>query len=150
MFETIAKHFVYDFCIGLVFDKWNDNFVSAVGDVPKVGDYLSRVSHVISDEHYYGCVVKNVLNKTTTDGHPYFLVYIDYKSSQGVAIDEWQEEISEYLDQHDIKLDESELGDDEYEIVEENLDEIMNDEEIEYMEYPDMICINSLYYVFHR
>ena len=61
-----------------------------------------------------------------------------------------KDEINEYLDENDIHIDETELDDSDYEIIEENLDEIMNDEEIEYMEYPDMICINSLYYVFHK
>ena len=153
MFETTVKHFVYDFCIGLVFDRWQSNFVSANGDIPKIGDYISRVSHVMADEHYYGCQVKNVITKTTKDGQPYFLAYVDYSSSKGIAIDEWEEEVAEYLDENEIDISPEALGeyeDDEYDIIEEDLDNLLNDEEIEFMEYPDMICLNSLYYVFYK
>lgn len=149
MFETTVKHFVYDFCIGLVFDKWNDNFVNSPSGIPKAGDYISRVSHIFADEHYYDCIVKKVLKKESKDGQEYFLVYIDYQRSEGVAIDEWEEEVSEFLAENDIDIEDDEEYDD-YEIIHENLDEIMNDEEVEFMEYPDMICLNSLYYVFYK
>ncbi len=82
MFETTVKHFVYDFCIGLVFDKWKDNFVSASGDMPKVGDIFNRISHMMEDEHYYKCKVRNVVPKHTKDGKPYCLVYLNYEHHQ--------------------------------------------------------------------
>jgi len=164
MFETTVKHFVYDFCIGLVFDKWKDNFVSASGDMPKVGDIFNRISHMMEDEHYYKCKVRNVVPKHTKDGKPYCLVYLNYETSSGIAVQEWEDEISEYLTEHNINIDEldeiDELIDDadlyiddeldEYDIVDEELEAMMNDEEIEYMEYPDMICLNSLYYAFYK
>ena len=155
MFETTVKHFVYDFCIGLVLDKWNSAFAKKSGEVPKIGDFIGRISHVFADEHYYDCVVKNVITKETKDGQPYLLVYIDYQRSEGDAIDEWEEEINDYISENDIKLEDNEDNDedyieDSYEVVHENLDELMNDEEVEFMEYPDMICLNSLYYVFYK
>jgi hypothetical protein len=151
MFDTALKHFIYDFCITLIFDKWKDSFGCNKVDGLKVGDYISRISHAWEDEHYFGCVVKNIITKTTLAGEPYFLAFIDYESSKGVAIDEWQDEVSEYLEENGIDIDD--LEDDEnieYDITDENLKEYMNDEEVEFMEYPDMICINSLYYVFHQ
>lgn len=158
MFETTVKHFVYDFCIGIVFEKWQSNFVSLDGKSPKIGDFFTRISHMMSDEHYYGCKVKNVVKKTTKDGQPYHLVYITYSSSGGVAVEEWEEEINEFLEENDINLDEFDSDSDEesdepesdYDIIDDELEELMNDEDIEYMEYPDMICLNSLYYVFYK
>ena len=159
MFETTVKHFVYDFCIGLVFDRWKNNFVSASGDMPKVGDVFTRISHIMADEHYYNCKINNVVNKHTKDGQPYCLVYLNYQTSSGIAVEEWEDEVNEYLEEHNIdindidinaELDDDDDGYDEYDIIDDELEELMNDEEIEYMEYPDMICINSLYYAFYK
>lgn len=157
MFETTVKHFVYDFCIGLVFDKWKDNFVSASGDIPKLGDMFTRISHIIEDEHYYDCKVRNVINKHTRDGQSYSLVYLNYQSSSGMAVKAWEEEVNEYLEENNIDISDVDMSEDyiddeydNYEIIDDEIEELMNNEEIEYMEYPDMICINTLYYVFYK
>lgn len=151
MFETTVKHFVYELCIGLIFDNLKYNFRHSSNEVPKKGDFIKRVSHIHADEHYYDCIVKNVFLKKSQTGEDYFLVYLDYQYSDGTAVEEWEEEVSEYLAENDISIDEEDIDDEsDYEVVQENLDGLMNDEEVEFMEYPDMICLNSLYYIFYR
>ena len=63
MFETTVKHFVYELCIGLIFDNLKYNFIHSSNEVPKKGDFIKRVSHIHADEHYYDCIVKNVFLK---------------------------------------------------------------------------------------
>lgn len=157
MFDTVLKHLVYDFCIGLVFDKLNTNFGGVNSEIPKKGDFIGRISHIVSDEHYYECVIKDVIDKTTTEGQRYHLIYVDYRRSGGSAIDGWEEEVSEYLDENNIILDEEgeseylgDDGDEDDDMFDENIEELMNDEDVEFLEYPDMICLNSLYYVFYK
>lgn len=154
MFDTVVKHFVYDFCITIVFDKLHTNFGGSNSEIPKKGDFISRVSHIVSDEHYYDCVVKDVIDRVTEEGLRYHLIYLDYQRSGGSAIDGWEEEISEYLEENNIILDDDEDEDDEDDendgIFDENIEELMNDSEVEFLEYPDMICLNSLYYLFYK
>jgi hypothetical protein len=103
-------------------------------------------------------VVKNVLERVTAEGQKYHLIYVDYLRSSGNAIDEWEEEVADYLEENGIVLDEDgdeeyfddDLGDEDYDVFQEQINELMNDEEVEFMEYPDMICLNSLYYVFYK
>ena len=149
MFETAVKHFIYDFCIGVIFDKIKYNLQCVSNKVPTAGDFLKRISHIYADEHYYDCIVKNVLKRTSKSGKDYFLVYVDYQYAQGTAVEEWEEEVNEYLVENDIQVDDNQK-DDEYEVIDENIEGLMNDEEVEFMEYPDMICLNSLYYIFYR
>ena len=160
MLKTAVKYFIFDYCIKLLFDRWSINFNNTTISKPKVGDFIRQISHISSDEHYYNCIIKNVVSKITKNGDIYYMVYFTYSTSNGDSINEWREEMNEYLDNDeyldelaqyikDENIDISELGDD-ISSIEKDISNLINDEDVEYMEYPDMICINSMYYNFFQ
>jgi hypothetical protein len=148
MIDLAVRHYVYDLCLGIVFDKLNLNLVKAEG-IPKAGQYYSRISHVVEDEHYYGCVITDVERRHTTD-HDFYIVYFRYQKRDGQDLQNWLDEMSE-VDELYKKQADGTLEEEESEMIEMfELDELMTeDDEVELFEYEDQVGVSSVYYTFH-
>jgi len=145
MIDLVLRHAIYDVCLDVMFNKINFNLFAGKRAVPKVGDYFTRVSHVTLDEHYFGCIITEVIQKVSQNGDEFHMVYFTYNSSEGVDLEDWRQEIEEMEelyenDEDDEILDEEDDGFD---------DEDEDDSEFElYMLEEDSVGVNAWYYIF--
>jgi len=131
MLQVFIKHFIYDFCIKVFFDKIKANFRTvALHRLPRVGEFLSKISHRYDDEHYYNCVIKSTQKQTNDQKETYYIVELNYQYSDGSVFegvdvhssddDEYEEEMEEKeeFDQYFEKDDYELLSDGEIDAIE--------------------------------
>lgn len=140
MIKTTLKHFFYDISIDLLFNKLIDNFnVIDSNQIPRVGDFYKRASHIYGDEHYYNCVVKRVDVRGESD-NPYHIICLTYEYSTGFDLDEF--------------YNDSDMFDDEDEMImietSQTLADLVDAEDLEFVEGDGYIVLNSKYYTFHQ
>jgi len=153
MFKIVFKHFIYDFCIDMLFNRIISNFKSTRSTkFPKVGEFYSRISHVDNNEHYFNCIIKNIERRINKNKEPYHLVYIRYEYCNGDIFedDDWAEE---ELENYFYNIDDEEIEEFEEELREagKSYKEWYDNDAIESIEVDnDEICFNSNYYVFYK
>lgn len=153
MVKIAVKHFVYDFCIDLIFKRIVSNFNSnRITGLPKKGEFYSRVSHNTDDEHYHNCVVTEVEKRINKYKESYYLVTVAYEYWDGEIFedDEWiEEELEDYIED----MDEEEKAELDEEIQENNSDfKVWHDNyRVEATEVEEgLICVNYSFYSFYR
>lgn len=158
MLKVCFKHFIYDFCIDLIFRRIKSNFnTAAITGIPKKGEYLSKISHKEDDEHYYNCIVKNVRRRVNSLGKKYYVIDITYGLCDGAVFDDmdWLE------DQMNDKLEL--LTDEEYEEYEEyceenkefmesvnNMSILLDEGDADSIENQDFLSLRYDMYYFYR
>lgn len=143
MVKIALKHYIYEISIDIFFRKLMQNFnVASKPDVPVVGDFYRKASHVYGDEHYHNCTVKKV--ETRGDNiTPYHIVYLTYEYSSG----------SDLEDVHYSEIfDEEDLDDDDVIELDENstIGDLIDSEDLEFFEGDGVIALNSKYYQFYK
>ena len=89
MLKVCIKHFIYDFCINVFFDRLKANFNTVLlSRVPRAGDFLSKISHKYDDEHYYNCTINSVKQYTNEKKETYYLIELGYQSCNGTVFKE--------------------------------------------------------------
>jgi hypothetical protein len=152
MIDLAVRHYVIDFCINILFDKFNSNLMLSDNGLPKVGQFFTRISHVIDAEHYYGCYITDVEHRNNEQGAEYYIIYFTYQTSDGDDLQDWLEEMEE-IERINSSYESGELSEDDIEYLEEvGIDigevEIDDDDEIELYQYEDQVGVNSYYYSF--
>jgi len=60
MIKTIIKYFIYDFCIDIIFNTFNKNFLNKKEIVvPNIGEYFAKISYRYMElaEVYNNCTI---------------------------------------------------------------------------------------------
>lgn len=141
MIKIALKHFLYELSIDILFNKLIQNFNASNDDsVPKVGDFIKRASHIYGDEHYYNCVVKSVETRGAS-AEPYHIVSLTYEFSSGADLDELYYNDEEMLEDEDdmLMIDST-----------QTLADLIDREDLEFVEGDGYIVLNSKYYTFSR
>ncbi len=141
MIKIALKHFLYELSIDILFNKLIQNFNALTDEsIPKKGDFIKRASHIYGDEHYYNCVVKNV-ETCGSSIDSYHIVYLTYESSSGADLDELYYNDEELIEDEDdmVMIDST-----------QTLADLIDKEDLEFVEGDGYIVLNSKYYVFHR
>jgi len=145
MFKIAVKHFLYDFCIDLIFKSIKANFNNNTSNkFPKVGEYYSRVSHKYDDENYRNCIVKGVEKRINKSNENYYLIHIKYEYTSGKIFndDEWAEDkLNEYFDE-EFEKELNEGGD--------NYKDWHDNEKVESVDMDGNLVFNYNHYIFYR
>lgn len=89
MLKVCIKHFIYDFCINVFFDRLKANFNTILlSRVPRAGDFLSKISHKYDDEHYYNCTINSVKKYNSDQKETYYIIELCYQSCNGTVFKE--------------------------------------------------------------
>ena len=156
MISTLIKSYVFDACLNFMINRIKQNlFIST--EMPVVGKYFSRISHISDDEHYHNCVITGIEHKRSYTGMEYTIVYFSYVYAIGSDFEYWQEELA-LLDRIDNgEIDPLDLGEDEYNELDPD-DDFEYDDEYEfdddesnielYQLYDNNVGVNMLSYMF--
>lgn len=159
MLKVCFKHFIYDLCIDIIFNRIKANFNTAtINRVPVKGEYLSKISHKYDDEHYYNCVVKNVEERINNVGKEYHVIDVTYELCDGRVFDdmEWLEnqmndQMDSILTEEDYAeyIDEKEEFDGYFDEVEKDYGKLLDDNDTDAIERRDVLSLKyELYYFF--
>lgn len=147
MLKVCIKHFIYDFCIKVFFDKVKSNFRSVIlRRVPRVGECLAKVSHRYDDEHYYNCTIRNVQKHTSDKKETYYIINLKYQSSGGKVFQESDDnEDEDYDDEYDVD-DWEALTDD----FDKDAEKLLNEGELDAIDRETYLSIRYERYVFFK
>ena len=162
MVSAAIKYVIGEICINAFFDRVFENFnTELVTDIPRVGDFYSRISHKYEEETFYDCYVENIEQVLDKDGVATgeHMIFIKFKT---INTDD------DFFDGGDVDtLSDEELA--EYEREEAAYTETLTPEELEaYLsledddvddmseadligtEDPKIVGVNSEFYNFYR
>lgn len=143
MLLTALKYYIYELCIDVAFKVAIRNFnIKDADEIPHVGDFYRTISHIYADEYYNNCTIQSVENRVNSKGESYFLVYVSYESRGGSDIDDLNDEMETMSEDDEIDV-----------VIIENMNDVsqmFDDGDIEFIEYGDCIALNSKYYNFFK
>lgn len=159
--KVAIKQFIYESCIDLFFHNIQSNFyLEATDEVPKVGNFYKRISHVEDDEHYHNCVISEIEQRVTINQLSYYLITVSYDYYSGEAFDYADEDDEDFMDDY-ANLDEYDDEDEEEYIDDDDISEIQygfldykkwhDDEKIDCIEIGNnLLSMNSKRYILYK
>jgi len=144
MIKTVITHYVYDMFVKTLFDGFINTFTESEpsSNIPTVGKFYSKVTHVDGYETFYNCVVRNV--EMISDTKYFVRIAFEYVNDmndvEGFENDTMtSQEFSDVysVDDSDIDIEDIETVDD---LEEEGVDLILNED--------NTVSLSSDYYVF--
>lgn len=147
MIKTILRHHVYDMFLTTLFNGFIDTFSDndATTDIPMVGKYYSKISHIDGYETFYNCIVKHVEQITETTAFVKIAFdYVNDMTVDGLESDQLtSDEFSDIYGNPDDDDSDIELLDEypDADVVEDDgIDLILNDDKT--------VSINTEFYIF--